>query len=129
MPKQFNSKTMPKHLKPIDMSDLLEAYSHTLPEEVPVLEARDMHQGGFHSYRGDRHCLAGHSMCVSKPGQYACNAALNTAMQRHIQALGPKGPHGSVVHFNDYLSTKGAAARVWNAAMRDLGYTEGNPEA
>lgn len=97
------------------------------PEEVPVLTARDIHKGGFDGPRGS-HCLVGWLDEV-----FPCWGEQQMRPYRAIRKQLPKlrgGSHMLPSVWNDSPNvTKTEIARVWNTAMAQLGYTEGNPEA
>jgi hypothetical protein len=80
------------------------------PTEVPVLTARDVPPGTLF-------CLAADVFHDPATLPEVENALVDAA-------LASKDFRGNV-----RVGTKTTVARVWNLAMADLGYTEGNPEA
>jgi len=82
------------------------------PEQVPVLEKRDMCKGTQH--RGERHCLLGWLQTVFSSGA-EWHKAWN-AIQRECGG-------GPLSVFNDSRPLS-ESADAWNRAMRELGYTE-----
>jgi hypothetical protein len=92
------------------------------PAEVPVLTAKDIHRGDLDGPRGT-HCLLGWGLETFHDESARHEA--RRAMKQHIETV-----YSSVGVFNDDADNpKTEIARVWNRAMADLGYTEGNPEA
>lgn len=131
MPKKYTAKNTPKILPVIDMSDHLRP-GINFPDEVPVLTSKDMHQGAYNSPDGERSCLLGHARRLAPPHHNAATDELRLVVERavnaHVFAI-VTGACADTISFNDRLATPTLAAKVWNAAMRDLGYTEGNPQA
>lgn len=98
------------------------------PYRVPVLTGKDVCQGKFfaRTRSSGPACLLGHGMRVFDTSGMAPVAVCN-ALLYQIRSLVKRAD--SISRFNDIQATPALAARVWNAAMASLGYTEGNPEA
>jgi hypothetical protein len=92
------------------------------PAEVPVLTARDIHRGALDG-PNQTHCLIG--WCSQSFDDFD---VWDTAREKIAGRIGDG--RAWISDFNDDpATTKAEIARVWNLAMADLGYTEGNPEA
>lgn len=97
------------------------------PETAPVLEAQHMHKGHYdHLTDENRHCLVGHVRYWFRDPSPGLHGQVHEALRRRVATLTRRS--WNVLSFNDNHSPK-LCARIWNATMADLGYTEGNPEA
>ncbi len=85
------------------------------PESVPVLTADDFCRGRYHGPNGT-HCLAGHALAIKGTGPVLWDI---------LEAIRDEAGCRRVPAFNDNpRNSKAKLARVWNRAMRKLGYTE-----
>ena len=115
-----------------------------MPEAVDIVTAKDIFCGSL-SGNGDnmRHCLLGLS-CVNfghgERGEYLEGGSLKqTLAEKYVDKELEKSVKAftgdddmDVICFNDDEmgdNEKYWIAKVWNATMARLGYTEGNPEA
>lgn len=92
------------------------------PDEVPVLTAGDMCKGRFERDDGRQRCLLGwltFVFPVYPEDDAPCDVPL-FALQYEVECIAPR------VAVQDYMdadeTTLDAAARLWNRAMRNLGY-------
>lgn len=94
------------------------------PNEIQLLEARDIHKGSLSSKDGKRHCLMGWTDQSFIQIQFRVNDIIEEVIN---QELGFRCDY--ISRFNDSRKiSKSLIARVWNRAMYLLGYTVGNPE-
>jgi hypothetical protein len=89
------------------------------PETVPILNGRDIYQGGLWSETGKTCCLLGWAHVTFS--QYSMSQFVVLAKMRQILARYHK--NGSIMNFNDNNSRK-KSALLWNKTMHELGYTE-----
>ena len=117
------SKRLPTntHLPPTAFRTV--KFARDWPEEAPILEGKDMVRYRYNSDDGKKSCLMGH---VRNTFKYRFRYQVEKSIMDVISEVRFAT---SIVAFNDDYSTKELAARVWNKAMANLGYTVNNPEA
>lgn len=93
------------------------------PEVVPILDSDEFCKGTLHDGKG-RMCLMGHALSVFGDGPWASSLpcevffAIRAEMREH-------GYDDHITAFNDAPGRRYATlAKVWNGAMKRLGYTE-----
>lgn len=94
--------------------------SERLPKTVPVLTARKMHKGNYDGPRGT-HCLLGWKFeaGLRDPRWWeSVRCAASDLLRTDV-------PYPSIVGINDSpKNSKALLARIWNRAMRKLGYVK-----
>ncbi len=88
------------------------------PESVPVLSEDDIYKGKLNG-PDNMHCLVGW-----RDVTFRCHKCRIESSSELYDVIGTL----SMAGFND-SHTKAESAKVWNQAMANLGYTEGNPES
>lgn len=112
---------LPKPAIPLEIDEGL-----NWPETVPILEAQHIFKDNYdHPTDKNCHCLTGHARYWFDSPYVRCQVF--QALRGRIAVLGRR-LSTPIPGFND-SSPPELCARIWNAAMADLGYTEGNPEA
>lgn len=95
------------------------------PEIVPILSAEEIHQGNYDGPNGT-HCLLGWCREVfpdSWDGLFKTSHPAFRALKAEVaKAEGVAYDQAYLSCFND-SSTKPNVAKVWNKAMKTLGYT------
>jgi hypothetical protein len=97
------------------------------PKEVPVLGVRDFCTGQYR--KGSQCCLAAWAYLTISPDPNSVKSIKNLGpnMERVVNALEQEikqhlGHPESVLTFNDHIALHADRPRIWNRAMRQLGY-------
>jgi hypothetical protein len=115
-----------------------------MPKEVDIVTAKDIYCGGL-SGNGNhmRHCLLGLSQINFGDGERGVDLAdadfawtdeesyVNKELSKSVKAFTGRTDVG-IVSFNDRFmgeEQRHWIAKLWNATMARIGYTEGNPQA